>query len=137
MAKGYGSRGMGGMGGMGGGMNMNMIKQAQKMQQDMLKMQQEPIAILGAVGAHFRRISTARTIMDSGKGPDVLMRLCSLGDYPARKTMAAAKNFSSRFCARAAALILETDRQLKTSYDDPQRLMELLLLQLSQEALHG
>ena len=26
---------------MGGGMNMNMIKQAQKMQQDMLKMQQE------------------------------------------------------------------------------------------------
>ena len=38
MAKGFGSRGMGGM---GGGMNMNMIKQAQKMQQDMLKMQQE------------------------------------------------------------------------------------------------
>ncbi len=36
MAKGYGNRG-----GMGGGMNMNMIKQAQKMQQDMLKMQEE------------------------------------------------------------------------------------------------
>ena len=38
MAKGFGSRGMGGM---GGGMNMNMIKQAQKMQQDMMGMQQE------------------------------------------------------------------------------------------------
>ena len=38
MAKGFGGRGMPGM---GGGMNMNMIKQAQKMQQDMLKMQQE------------------------------------------------------------------------------------------------
>lgn len=38
MAKGYGSRGMGGM---GGGINMNMIKQAQKMQQDMQKMQAE------------------------------------------------------------------------------------------------
>ena len=38
MAKGFNSRGMGGM---GGGMNMNMIKQAQKMQQDMMKMQQE------------------------------------------------------------------------------------------------
>ncbi len=38
MAKGYGSRGMGGM---GGGINMNMIKQAQKMQQDMQKMQSE------------------------------------------------------------------------------------------------
>ena len=38
MAKGYNSRGMGGM---GGGINMNMIKQAQKMQQDMQKMQAE------------------------------------------------------------------------------------------------
>ena len=38
MAKGFGGRpGMGGM----GGINMNMIKQAQKMQQDMMKMQQE------------------------------------------------------------------------------------------------
>ena len=36
MAKGFASRGMGGM---GGGINMNMIKQAQKMQQDMQKMQ--------------------------------------------------------------------------------------------------
>ncbi|MEG2421337.1 MAG: YbaB/EbfC family nucleoid-associated protein, partial [Oscillospiraceae bacterium] len=35
MAKGFGQRGMSGMGGMGGGMNMNMIKQAQKMQADM------------------------------------------------------------------------------------------------------
>lgn len=39
MAKGFGGRG--GMGGMGGGINMNMLKQAQKMQQDMQKMQAE------------------------------------------------------------------------------------------------
>ena len=38
MAKGFGSRGMGGL---GGGINMNMIKQSQKMQQDMQKMQAE------------------------------------------------------------------------------------------------
>ena len=38
MAKGFGGRGMPGM---GGGMNMNMLKQAQKMQQDMLKAQEE------------------------------------------------------------------------------------------------
>ena len=36
MAKGFNSRGMGGM---GGGMNMNMMKQVQKMQQDNLKLQ--------------------------------------------------------------------------------------------------
>ena len=38
MAKGFGSRGIPGM---GGGLNMNMLKQAQKMQQDMMRMQQE------------------------------------------------------------------------------------------------
>ena len=37
MAKGFGGRGMPGM----GGINMNMIKQAQKMQQDMARMQAE------------------------------------------------------------------------------------------------
>ncbi len=37
MAKGYNSRGMSGM----GGMNSNMIRQAQKMQQDMTKLQNE------------------------------------------------------------------------------------------------
>lgn len=39
MAKGFGRRPA--MGGMGGGLNMNMIKQAQKMQQDMAAMQEE------------------------------------------------------------------------------------------------
>ena len=38
MAKGFGGRGMPGM---GGGMNINMLKQAQKMQQDMMRLQQE------------------------------------------------------------------------------------------------
>lgn len=39
MAKGFGGRGMPGMS--GGGINMNMIKKAQKMQEDMQKMQEE------------------------------------------------------------------------------------------------
>lgn len=43
MAKGFHSRGMGGMkGGLGGGGNMNdMLRQAQKMQQEMLRAQEE------------------------------------------------------------------------------------------------
>ena len=103
----------------------------------LFKMQEEPIVILGAVGGHFRRISTARTLMDCGKNADDLMRLTGLKDYPARKTMGTAKNFSARFCRRAAELILETDYKMKTSFDDPERLLELLVLQLSQEARNG
>jgi DNA polymerase-3 subunit delta len=102
--------------------------------QQLLKMQQEPIAILGAVGSHFRRVATARTLMDCGRNADDLSRLTGLKDYPARKTMSAAGKFSARFCARAAELILETDYQMKTSFDDPKRLLELLVLQLAQEA---
>ena len=105
--------------------------------QTLLKMQEEPIAILGAVGGHFRRISCARTLMDCGKTADDLMRLTGLKDYPARKTMGAAKSFSAKFCRKAAELILETDYKMKTSFDDQERLLELLVLELAQEARNG
>ena len=105
--------------------------------QQLLKMQQEPLSILGAIGSHFRRLAAARILMDNGKGSGELMRLCGLGDYPARKTMSAAGRFSSRFYAKAAELVMETDNRIKTSFDEPERLLELLLLQLSQEARNG
>lgn len=105
--------------------------------QQLFKMQQEPIAILGAVGSHFRKISTARTLMDAGKNADALMKLTGMKDYPARKTMSAAHKFSSRFCRRASELILETDYKMKTSFDEQERLLELLILQLAQEAQNG
>lgn len=108
----------------------------QKLQQ-LLQMQQEPLAILGAVGGHFRRIGTARTLLDYGRNSGDLQKLCGLPDYPARKTMEAARRFSPDFCRKAAQLVLETDYQMKTSFDDSVRLLELLLLRLSQEAGHG
>ena len=111
--------------------------EALKKLQTLLKMQEEPIAILGAVGGHFRRISTARTLMDCGKNAEDLMRLTGMKDYPARKTMGAAKAFNAKFCRRAAELILETDYKMKTSFDDQERLLELLVLQLAQEARNG
>lgn len=103
----------------------------------LLKMQQEPIAILGAVGNHFRRIGVARTLIDHGKQAGELMSLCGMGSYPAQKTMEAARRFSGAFCRKAAQLVLETDQKMKTSFDDPDRLLELLILQLAQEARGG
>ena len=101
--------------------------------QQLLKMQQEPIAILGAIGGHFRRLSTARTLLDNGKNASDLMRWCGLADYPARKTMSAASRFSAVFYGKAAELVLESDRQLKTSYDDPKRILEVLIMGLARE----
>ena len=105
--------------------------------QQLLKMQQEPLAILGAVGGHFRRIGTARTLLDHGKNAQELAKLCGIPEYPARKTMEAARRFRPEFCAAAARLVLETDYKIKTSFDDAQRLLELLLLELAREAAHG
>lgn len=108
----------------------------QKLQQ-LLKMHQDPLAILGAVGMHFRRLGTARTLLDNGKNASDLAKLCGIFDYPARKAMEAARRVRPEFCAKASLLILETDYRMKTSFDDPQRLLELLILQLSQEARNG
>lgn len=104
----------------------------------LFKMQQEPIAILGAIGSHFRKLSAARTLLDNGKQAGELMRLYPpMKEYPARKLMSAAGKFSTKFCRKAAGLVLETDHAMKTSYDDSQRLLELLVLQLAQEAKNG
>ena len=103
----------------------------------LLENQQEPISILGAVGAHFRRLSAARILGEAGYGIGDLMRLTGTPEFIAKRAMPAARRFSPQFLRRAMAMILETDMQLKTSYDRPERLLELLLLQLAQEAQHG
>ena len=105
--------------------------------QTLLKMQQEPLAILGAVGSHFRRLSAARVLLDNGRSSSELQKLCGLADYPARKTMDAARHISAPFCAKAAKLVVETDYKMKTSFDDNERLLEFLILQLAQEARNG
>jgi len=106
--------------------------------QQLFKMQQEPLAILGAVGGHFRRISTARTLLDHGRPSSELQKLCApMPDFAARKTMDAARRFKPEFCRKAAQLVLETDYKMKTSFDDNERLLEILILQLAQEARNG
>lgn len=110
---------------------------ALEMLRKLLKMQQEPLMVLGAIGSNFRRISAARTLLDNGKTSSDLQKLCGLKDYPARKTMETARRFSAKFCETASRLILETDYKIKTSFDDTERLLELLLLRLAQEARNG
>ena len=111
---------------------------ALKKLRELFQMQQDPLLILGGIGGHFRRISTAITLQENGKGYQELQELYpTVRDYAARKTMSAAKNFSHRFCERAAELVLQTDTELKTSRDEPLRLLEMLVIQLGQEAKIG
>ena len=111
--------------------------QALQKLQTLLKMQQKPLEILGAIGGHFRRITTARTLLENGRGVSELSKLYGIAEFPAKKSMDAARRFKPEFCARAAELVLETDIRIKTSFDEPERLLELLILQLAQEARRG
>lgn len=103
----------------------------------LLKLQEDPLLILGAIGGHFRRMATARTLLDNGRNASELMRLYGIGDYAARKTMSAAAKFPASFYKKTAELFLETDHQMKSSYDTQERLLEVLILRIAQEARNG
>ena len=103
----------------------------------LLQMQQEPIPILGAIGSNLRRASAAQILASNGRGPDALMRMYGLSSYPAQKAFDFARRVPERFFDAALALCAETDWQMKTSFDEPEALLELLVLRLAQEAKHG
>ena len=102
-----------------------------------LQKQEEPVRILGAMGGQFRRLLAAKRLLEGGKQQADLMKLCGISSYPAKLSMESAKRLSERFCARAVELCLEADEKLKTSYDDPERVLEFLVLELAGESRNG
>lgn len=102
----------------------------------LLKLQTEPIPIVAAIGAQARRLYAAKLLQNAGKSAEALTSLCGIAPYAATKTMQQARRLSERFCRRAVELCCQTDYRLKTSYDDPERLPELLILSLAEEAGH-
>ncbi len=104
--------------------------------QVLLKMQTEVIPIVAAVGAQMRRLNAAKILQTEGKGAQELASLCGIAPYAAGKTMTLSRRFSERFCRQAMLLCCQTDYQIKTSYDTPERLAEMLILSLAEEARH-
>lgn len=100
----------------------------------LLKMQTEAIPITAAIGSQMRRLYAAKLLQNEGKTAEELAQLCGIQPFAATKTMGQARRFSERFCRRAVLLCCETDEQLKSSYGEDERLLELLILQLAEEA---
>ena len=109
----------------------------------LLSMQQEPIPILAAIGSQMRRLYYARVCLNAGKGDGALGELIKTATgraphpYVLSKTVSAARRLSDGFCRRAVKLCMEADWQMKSSGDDPARILELLLLTLREEARRG
>ena len=102
-----------------------------------LQKQEEPVRILGAMGGQFRRLLAAKRLLEGGRQQADLMKLCGISAYPARPTMERARHLPEHFCARAVELCLEADERLKTSYDDPERVLEFLVLELAGASQNG
>ena len=81
----------------------------------------------------FRRPDSHRCRQGRGRADEDLRPegLCRPEDYGDGEAVL------PRFCRQAADLVLETDSKPKTSFDEPERLLELCLFQLAQEAKHG
>ena len=99
---------------------------------DLLKMQQEPIMILAALGSQLRRIHTARLAIDSGKDKYWLMELWEMkSDYPAKLLMSAAKRTTADWCADAVKMCQVLDRRMKSERGiDSAAELKLLLIAL-------
>ena len=104
---------------------------------ELYAMQTEPLAILGAIGAQLRRMLYARLILASGGSQQDFMELTGLRSYPAGLAISAARRVSDGFCRRAAELCLQTDYDVKTGAQEPKAALELLIVQLAQEARNG
>lgn len=96
----------------------------------LFKMRVEAIPIVGAISAQMRRLYGAKVL----KNADELGRIYGLSPKAAAFTMTQSRRFSQRFCEQSVLLCRDTDRKLKTSYDEPEALVEHLILQLAQEA---
>ena len=109
----------------------------------LMQMQQEAIPLLAAMGGQMRRLLYTKIAMGAGKGESGVAELLKASSgraphtYVLQKTVTTARRVSEAFCAKAVALCLEADAQLKGFSGDDQRTLELLLLQMAQEVRRG
>ena len=109
----------------------------------LLQMQEDPIALLGAIGSQMRRLLYAKVAMNAGKGEAGVAELikASMGRSPhsfvLQKTMTAARRLPDAFCKKAVSLCMDADAQLKSYSGNDQRVLEMLILALAQEVRRG
>lgn len=98
--------------------------------QVLLKQQEEPIAIVAAMGTQLRRLRAAKYFQRN----DEFTEVTGISGFMVGKTMTQARRFTEAFCDRAVILCRDTDYQMKTSYDSRENLVEMLILKLAEEA---
>lgn len=99
----------------------------------LLRMQEEPIRILAALGKMLRQLYTARLAIDGGKDRVWLKDLWRMkSDYPARKLLDSARNVRRDWCREAVKRCQVLDRRMKSERNmDSEGELKLLLMELA------
>ncbi len=99
----------------------------------LLRMQEEPIRILAALGKMLRQLYTARLAIDRGKARVWLKDLWRMkSDYPARKLLDSARNVGRDWCREAVKRCQVLDRRMKSERNmDSEGELKLLLMELA------
>lgn len=100
---------------------------------EVLQRQEESIVILGAIGAHIRRLNTVKTLLAAGKHANEIRTLTGMNDYVLQKTIELAGKVSARYCDAAVTYCYEADKKLKSTSGDDGRILELLIAALAGE----
>lgn len=100
---------------------------------ELLRMQEEPIRILAALGKMLRQLYTARLAIDGGKDRVWLKDLWRMkSDYPARKLLDSARNVRRDWCREAVKRCQVLDRRMKSERNmDSEGELKLLLMELA------
>ena len=106
---------------------------AEELLAELLRMQEEPIRILAALGKMLRQLYTARLAIDGGKDRVWLKDLWRMkSDYPARKLLDSARNVGRDWCREAVKRCQVLDRRMKSERNmDSEGELKLLLMELA------
>ena len=101
---------------------------------DLFADKNQPVAVLGAITKQMLRIYGAKLAFEARKGEEELARMLGFrSSYPARLLMQGARRISLRSARKAVQLCAQADLEVKSNIPDPERVVELLLLQLAAE----
>lgn len=92
----------------------------------------EPIMMLGSLGAQMRKLYAARLAIDNELGTKYIMENCSIKyEFVAKKLLSAARGYSLDRLIRALDICVETDYRMKSSGGDNGELLKEAVLRIA------
>ena len=102
---------------------------------ELLRLQEEPIAILGAMGSLLRRLNLVKAATSAGKNTAEIQDLLGTkSDYYVRKLISQSGKLSAEYLTVALAVCFDADCRLKRSAEDAPALLQECILRMAQEA---